>query len=172
MGARRIAALVAGIVTFVTLSASPAFADRGQSGEMVNWGPNGTKCATPEGNSTANGTVLTIWDCTGSPLQQFIWEHDYQIRHISSGKCITPRGNASGTDGAVLTLWPCDNVDGSSQMFDTWPGDRFDQQVWTVYGSKCITNYGNGGSNGTWMTLWKCNSYFPLVQNWHMPGDL
>ncbi|MFE2555801.1 ricin-type beta-trefoil lectin domain protein [Streptomyces sp. NPDC059352] len=49
----------------------------------------------PQGNSTANGTIITVWSCTGSDLQKWHWEGNLLV-HDVSGKCMTPQGNASG----------------------------------------------------------------------------
>ncbi|MFF9852643.1 RICIN domain-containing protein [Streptomyces litmocidini] len=119
-------------------------------------------CATPQGNSTANGTIVTTWTCTGSDLQKWHWAGLFLV-HDVSGKCLTPQGNASGTNGAVLTLWTCDfnNTGGSPQRFYD-EGDR----IWTMNGSKCITNKGNSLANGTWLTLWTCASDWNYAQSW------
>ncbi|MFD4141752.1 RICIN domain-containing protein [Streptomyces sp. NPDC058572] len=126
------------------------------------------KCATPKGNGTSNGTIITLWTCTGSPLQH--WEvrvagSGYQIVNRASGKCLTPYGNGYETDGAVLTLWTCDNS-GSNypQQFD------YDQGwTWTAYSGpdyRCLTNKGGSHANGTYLTLWRCAGDYPTEQQW------
>ncbi|MEU3466108.1 RICIN domain-containing protein [Streptomyces sp. NPDC006733] len=117
-------------------------------------------CATPEGNSTANGAVITTWSCTGSNLQNWHWLNQ-RIVHDVSGKCLTPRGNAAGTNGAVLTLWTCDWSANSPQEF-VGRSDR----TWTRYGGKCLTNKGGSLANGTWLTLWTCAADFNAGQAW------
>ncbi|MFD0143155.1 MULTISPECIES: RICIN domain-containing protein [unclassified Streptomyces] len=126
------------------------------------------KCATPKGNGTSNGTVITLWDCTGSSLQH--WEmrvagSGNQIVHRASGKCLTPSGNGYATDGAVLTLWTCDNS-----------GTNYPQQfsanqswTWTTYSNpnfRCLTNKGGSHANGTYLTLWRCADDYPTEQQW------
>ncbi|MFJ5078399.1 RICIN domain-containing protein [Streptomyces sp. NPDC088553] len=150
----------------------PAHAERSEVDSLHTWG-FGVKCATPLGGDTTNGTILTIWDCTGSSLQKFVWQSDYRVRHVASGKCITPKGGASRQNGTVLTLWSClsaSNED-DSQYFtvgNTWAPSS-PQITYTMFGSKCITNYGGNGGNGTWLTLWSCNTAdWPPSQNWHM----
>ncbi|KOU67459.1 hypothetical protein ADK55_03320 [Streptomyces sp. WM4235] len=63
-----------------------------------------------KGNSTANGTVLTLWTCTGSNLQQ--WEvGDYSLARNRTtrwvgDKCVTNYGD-SQANGTWMTLWTC-----------------------------------------------------------------
>ncbi|MEU8522653.1 RICIN domain-containing protein [Streptomyces sp. NBC_01216] len=123
-------------------------------------------CATPEGNRTSNGTVVTVWPCTGSSLQTWYMTADGYVTHPASGKCLTPSGNASGTNGAVLTLWTCDYGNPNSPQRFTGDGAGFR----TVNGGKCVTNKGNSWANGTWLTLWTCPSSppTPSVQRWEM----
>ncbi|MER5965667.1 RICIN domain-containing protein [Streptomyces sp. NPDC002057] len=143
------------------LAASPAQA----AGNTKLW--NMGSCATPEGNSTANGAVVTVWTCTGSPLQKWHWNGMFLV-HDASGKCLTPRGNASGTNGAVLTLWTCDfNSLSSPQRFDE-DFDQYSDRIRTLNGTKCITNKGNSLANGTWLTLWSCNPTWNYAQSWQI----
>ncbi|MFE6039384.1 RICIN domain-containing protein [Streptomyces sp. NPDC056452] len=118
-------------------------------------------CATPEGNSTANGAIITQWSCTGSDLQQWMQRSDNRIVHKSSGKCLTPSGDASGTNGAVLTLWTC-NSSAASQLFVVGYSHTF-----TQHGGKCITPKGNSWANGAYLTLWTCAEPAPPVQRWN-----
>ncbi|MFJ4013422.1 RICIN domain-containing protein [Streptomyces sp. NPDC090026] len=144
------------------LAANPAQA----AGRTHLW--NMGNCATPQGNSTANGTVVTVWDCTGSDLQKWHWNGMFLV-HDVSGKCLTPRGNASRTNGAVLTLWTCDfgSTSGSPQRFDT-DFDQYSDRIRTLHGAKCITNKGNSLANGTWLTLWTCNPEWNYAQVWQI----
>lgn len=88
--------------------------------------------------------------------------------HDASGKCLTPRGNASGTNGAVLTLWTCDfNSLESPQRFDTG-FDQYNDRMRTLNGTKCITLKGNSRASGTWLTLWTCNPEWNLAQSWQI----
>ncbi|MFI8462124.1 RICIN domain-containing protein [Kitasatospora sp. NPDC085464] len=126
------------------------------------------KCATPKGNGTSNGTIITLWDCTGSPLQQWdvqVAGPGYRLVNRASGKCLTPYGNGYETDGAVLTLWDCD-----------YSGTNYPQQfgldngwTWTTYSGpdyRCLTNKGGSHANGTYLTLWRCASDYPTEQRW------
>ncbi|MFB7671207.1 RICIN domain-containing protein [Kitasatospora purpeofusca] len=125
------------------------------------WYP--AKCATPKGNSTANGTIITLWNCTGDELQK--WDHDgYQIVHKASGKCLTPQGDGYDVNGAVLTLWPCEEG-GNNRSQQFWSSDWF---MHAKFSDKCLTNKGGSSGNGTYLTLWTCASDFPPEQHWQM----
>ncbi|MFI1185761.1 RICIN domain-containing protein [Streptomyces californicus] len=119
----------------------------------------GIKCATPQGNGTANGTVLTSYECTYSELQRFKHDSAGRIVHKVSGKCVTPQGDASGTNGAVLTLWTC----GSSVAQKFVPSHS---RTYTQYGGKCVTQKGDSWADGVWLTLWECASHYPDSQKW------
>ncbi|WP_371129926.1 RICIN domain-containing protein [Streptomyces sp. 2231.1] len=123
-------------------------------------------CATPEGNSTANGTVITLWTCNGNDLQMFYWRGDALV-HGASGKCLTPRGN-SLSNGTVLTLWTC--TGSSVQNFDQVRGTHTTIRPSNAR-DKCLTNYGGSQANGVWVTLWTCASSIPAEQQWSWTGN-
>ncbi|MEU1425385.1 ricin-type beta-trefoil lectin domain protein [Kitasatospora sp. NPDC005751] len=150
------------VIGFSSLAVSPAQA----VGSSVLWNTE-NKCATPEGNGTSNGTVVTVWSCTGSDLQKWHWSGNLLV-HDVSGKCMTPQGNASGTNGAVLTLWTCDPY--ASVNPQRFYYDLDSERIWTAHGSKCITAKGNSLSNGTWLTLWTCGDAWNHPQSWAIVG--
>ncbi|MHC3394456.1 RICIN domain-containing protein [Streptomyces lavendulocolor] len=118
-------------------------------------------CATPEGNSTANGTVVTLWKCNSNDLMLWRWRGDALV-HSVSGKCLTPRGN-SYANGTVLTLWTC--TGSPVQDFDQVRGTHTTIRP-THARDKCLTNYGGAQANGVWVTLWTCSSSVPNEQKW------
>ncbi|WP_181383916.1 RICIN domain-containing protein [Streptomyces sp. NWU339] len=158
---RKISTLLMSLLAAISFTlVSSGTANAAASGILAQTVPGAGNCATPKGNSTANGTIITTWDCTGDPLQQWSIDNSGYIRHKKSGKCLTPSGNASGTNGAVLTLWTCTN-DSSQRFVDGW------DQIWTQYGGKCITNKGDNLGNGVYLTLWTCGSNpVPSSQRW------
>ncbi|MFC9154637.1 RICIN domain-containing protein [Streptomyces bauhiniae] len=158
-----------GVLSCLAAAASLTFAAAGSAsagtGILTLVGPYSI-CATPKGNGTANGTIVTSWTCTGSNLQQWSYDGTY-IKHVKSGKCLTPSGNASGTNGAVLTLWTCTND--SSQRFTSIDGVGSWPETYTDFGGKCITNKGDSLADGTYLTLWTCNPSHPTSQHWSAP---
>ncbi|GGW58808.1 hypothetical protein GCM10010503_39900 [Streptomyces lucensis JCM 4490] len=116
-------------------------------------------CATPQGDSTANGAIITLWRCTGGASQK--WHKDSLGRLVNdaSGKCLTPKGDAYSTNGAVLTLWTCSST-AASQRWDTTP------PITHHYSDKALTPKGNNMTNGVYLTLWTWTQ--SSVQNWQM----
>ncbi|OEJ28864.1 hypothetical protein AR457_34025 [Streptomyces agglomeratus] len=166
--ARSAATLAAAFLAFATLNVAPAQA-ADTVGRVANYSSSGTKCLTPEGNRTSNGTVLTFWDCTGSALQTYYQEiGDDRLIHRASGKCVTPKGNGYNTNGAVLTLWDCGARNNTVQSIVMPSRGYYASQARMKYSDKCFTGYGNGTSNGTWVTLWTCGNPIPETQNWGM----
>ncbi|MFE2011223.1 RICIN domain-containing protein [Streptomyces sp. NPDC059491] len=135
-------------------------------GPWKNNTPNSVKCATPQGNGTANGTVLTVWDCTNSYVQKFeLTSDNHTLRHVASGRCVTPRGNSTA-NGTVLTLWDCTGSSLQQWEVGDYSLDRNRTTSWV--GDKCVTNSGDSQANGTWMTLWTCAGDWPRSQDWAM----
>ncbi|MER8045335.1 RICIN domain-containing protein [Streptomyces sp. NPDC094032] len=136
-------------------------------GWLTNHHRPGAICATPLGNATANGTTVTVWPCTGSDLQR--WRYDETNRflvHQASGRCLTPKANASNTDGAVLTLWTC-NPSSDVQRFTPDPATGL---LVNPYG-KALTPKANSLADGTVLTLWtKSTGAAGDVQDWSVKG--
>lgn len=158
---RRVAAVCAAFFAIFLLGSTPAHADL-DGLPLINSTTAGTNfCAVPEGNSTANGTVITLWKCNSSDLRIFRWRGDALV-HSASGKCLTPRGN-SLDNGAVLTLWTCSGS--YVQDFNQVHAAR--NTIRPKYASDmCLTNYGGQQANGVWVTLWRCASGVPNEQHW------
>ncbi|MGW7056021.1 RICIN domain-containing protein [Streptomyces sp. NPDC054888] len=164
---KRVSSLVTALLAILSvglLNAAPASAI--EYNQLSNgYYLGSTLCATPQGNSTANGTIVTTWSCTGHDLQQWTYRSGW-IYHEVSGKCLTPQGNASSTNGAVLTLWTCDWSYNSSQKFVV--KTAYPMKVYTWYGGKCITNKGNSMASGVYLTLWTCTNDRVDVQEWNV----
>lgn len=114
-------------------------------GWMSNFTKPGFTCATPKGDDTANGTIVTVWHCIGSESQRWAFR-DGRLVHKASGKCLTPQGDAEGTNGAVLTLWTCNG--NASQLFQQ------DGGAVTNRLGKAVTPKGDSLDDGTYLTLW------------------
>ncbi|MER5866191.1 RICIN domain-containing protein [Kitasatospora sp. NPDC002040] len=162
---RKASAALIALLTMVGVNLVAAGPAHAASYQMMQVGV----CAGPDGNRTDNGTEITIWSCTGHPLQKWHWAGMF-IVHDVSGKCLTPYGNDSGTNGAVLTLWTCNfnATTGSPQRFQNEePNPNF--HIWTVNGHKCITNKGGSREKGTLLTLWTCNPEYRIEQGFSLP---
>ncbi|MEU3527146.1 RICIN domain-containing protein [Streptomyces sp. NPDC038707] len=114
-------------------------------GWMSNFTKPGFTCATPKGDGTANGTIVTVWHCIGSESQRWAFK-DGRLVHKASGKCLTPQADAEDTNGAVLTLWTCNG--NASQLF------KQDGGAVTNRLGKAVTPKGDSLNDGTYLTLW------------------
>lgn len=140
------------LLVFASIVIFPGSASADDWGEFYSYGRR--YCLTPEGNGTANGTVITVWPCASSTtsVQQFATEstsYGSRIRHRASGRCVTPRGDSTA-NGAVLTLWDC----GSAKSQRWWTNTQ--HQWYGAYSNKCFTPDGEKLGNGVWMTQWDC----------------
>ncbi|MGW5782093.1 ricin-type beta-trefoil lectin domain protein [Streptomyces sp. NPDC003863] len=129
-------------------------------GWLSNFNKPGFVCATPQGEGIINGTVVTVYHCTGAESQRWAFDDQGRLKHKVSGRCLTPRGDAENTDGAVLTLWDCGSA--SSQQF------KPDGATITNRLGKAITPDGNSLDDGRWLTLWTNNR--ANVQEWSVKG--
>ncbi len=135
-------------------------ANASSSNGIIAYPPSPIRCATPQGGATANGTIITTWECNGDYSQRWAYTSDGHLKNLKSGKCLTPSGGNSGTNGTVLTLWTCN--DDVSQRFIN---NILEYTLSTQYGGKCITNYGGSIENGTYLTLWSCQDGI-VSQKW------
>jgi type 1 glutamine amidotransferase len=101
------------------------------------------KCVDVSGASSADGTKIQLWTCTGGTNQQWTREGN-TLRAL--GKCMTATGTANG---ANVQLSTCNGGAG---------------QNWTTGANGSLTNSGkcldaNGGStaNGTQLIIWSCH---------------
>ncbi|OLF14403.1 glycosyl hydrolase [Actinophytocola xinjiangensis] len=101
------------------------------------------KCVDVNGASSADGTKIQLWTCTGGTNQQWTREGS-TLRAL--GKCMTAVGT---NDGANVQLSTCDGRGG---------------QNWIAGANGSLTNSGrcldaNGASsaNGTQLIIWSCH---------------
>ncbi|MFC9686460.1 RICIN domain-containing protein [Streptomyces sp. NPDC056948] len=116
-------------------------------GWMSNFTEPGFVCATPQGEGTANGTIVTVWNCTGAESQRWAFQNG-RLVHKVSGKCLTPQGDASSTDGALLTLWTCNSAAESQKFFP------YNGTISNSHG-KAVTPKGGSLGKGVYLTLWQ-----------------
>lgn len=83
------------------------------TGTLVS-GANSNKCADLNGNTSADGTRVQLWDCNNTSAQSWTRQPDGTIR--GHGSCLDING-ASATDGALVQLWSCNG--GTNQRWAT-----------------------------------------------------
>jgi hypothetical protein len=72
------------------------------------------KCLDVNGNGTANGTQVELWDCNGVGGQNWVQQADGSLLNPQSGRCLDdPSGNTA--NGTRLQIWDCNGT--ASQKF-------------------------------------------------------
>lgn len=68
------------------------------------------KCLNAENAGTANGTLIQLWTCNGTPAQRFLPRADGSMHNPTSVRCLDlPQGNK--TNGTRPQLWDCNKTD-------------------------------------------------------------
>ena len=104
----------------VTTAASATVVD-GEGADAKNWAftagtirSENNKCLDVTGKSTANGTPIEIWNCTGGANQQFVLSAAGDLVNPQANKCVDITGY-NKANGATLTLWDC--IGGANQKW-------------------------------------------------------
>ncbi|NUP38655.1 MAG: lectin, partial [Streptomyces sp.] len=106
------------------------------------------KCVDVAGANSANGTPVQLYDCNGTPAQQWTVGSDGTLRAL--GKCLDVTGNGTA-DGSTVQLWDC--TGGANQKWTvTGANDIVSPQA-----DKCLDVTGNNAANGTRLQIWTCS---------------
>ena len=106
------------------------------------------KCLDLDGNNSANGTAVQIWDCNGGPGQQWTAQADGTVR--SNGKCLDINGQGTANE-TIVQLWECNG--GANQKWQTGAGASLVNPV----SGRCLDDPGASTGNGTQLIIWDCN---------------
>jgi hypothetical protein len=117
------------------------------------------RCLDINGNGTAAGTPVELWDCNGVGGQKWIQQADGSLRNPQSGRCLDdPSGNTS--NGTRLQIWDCNST--PAQKFSVNGGGPVNSP-----GGKCVDVAGDDvGVNATAVQLWDCQVY-AVDQHWY-----
>jgi hypothetical protein len=117
------------------------------AGRLVGVGSG--RCLDVPNQSTANGTLLAIWDCNGGANQQ--WTHlSNGAFQVYGTKCLDVL-NHNTAPGSAVAIWDC--TGGANQQW-TFNADG------TIVGAEsglCLDVNGQGTANGTRVQIWTCN---------------
>ncbi|WP_371476848.1 ricin-type beta-trefoil lectin domain protein [Kitasatospora sp. NBC_00315] len=105
------------------------------------------KCLDDFAGASANGTKADLWDCNGTPAQQWTISGN-TLR--TNGKCLDITNNAT-TNGSLAELWDCNG--GANQ---TWQTGANGSLVNPASG-RCLDDPGFATANGTQLDIWDCN---------------
>ena len=120
-------------------------------------GDNIAKCVDDNGNSSANGTKVQMYDCNGTAAQNWTIETDGTIRINGSCMDITGAGTANGT---LVELWTC-NGGGNQQWLPV------NGMLVNPVSGRCLDDPGFNVTNGTQLEIWDCNG--GSNQQWAIP---
>ena len=107
----------------------------------------GGKCVDVAGANTANGTPVQLYDCNGTPAQQWTVASDGTLRAL--GKCLDVTGGGTG-DGTKVQLYDC-NGSGAQKWVVTAAQDIVNPQA-----NKCLDVTDGSTANGTRLQIWTC----------------
>ncbi|MGW0881730.1 RICIN domain-containing protein [Streptomyces sp. NPDC002671] len=157
----RFSTAAAAVVCALTFSA-PAHAQVAGYKTLLN--SNSDKCLAVPNSSTANGTGLIQWTCTGDSEQQWQLEpveggagDRYLVRNLNSGKCLA-MSNSSTVNGTQAIQWTCNG--GSEQI---WIHDSINR-LRNLNSDKCLAVANDSTANGAEAIQWTCSENFD--QRW------
>jgi len=146
----RMGALVGAVVlvtaTLGFVGAMAATAQAATSGAVTGYQG---KCLDDFAGSSADGTVVDLYDCNNTPAQQ--WTVGSSNTLQINGKCLDITG-ASTSDGALVELWDCNG--GGNQVWQ--PGAN--NTLVNPASGKCLDDPGFNTTNGTQLDIWDCNN--------------
>ena len=64
------------------------------------------RCLDINGNGTAQGTKVELWDCNGVGGQKWVQQADGSLRNPQSGRCLDSPSGATA-NGTRLQIWDC-----------------------------------------------------------------
>ena len=116
------------------------------------------RCLDIDGNGTAAGTKVELWDCNGVGGQKWAQQANGSLLNPQSGLCLDdPGGNTA--NGTLLQIWTCNGT--PAQAFSVNGGGMI-----AAPGGQCVDVIGDDtGADGTGVNLWGCQSY-AIDQHW------
>jgi hypothetical protein len=103
------------------------------------------KCLDDNGDGTADGNKIQLWDCNGTDAQDWTYSGGQLVG--PGGKCLDVQSNDQA-NGTVVQLYTC-NGTGAQQW--TLTNDAI-----VSSGGYCLDATGWGTANGTQLQIWGC----------------
>ncbi len=117
------------------------------------------RCLDIDGNGTAVGTHVELWDCNGVGGQKWVQQPDGSLLNPQSGLCLDDPGDNT-SNGTYLQIYTCNQT--AAQKFSVNGGG-----VINAPGGQCVDVAGDDtGSNLTPVQLWDCQVY-AVDQHWY-----
>ncbi|MET7289958.1 arabinofuranosidase catalytic domain-containing protein [Streptomyces sp. NPDC005573] len=122
-----------------------------------------SRCLDINGNGTANGTQVELWDCNGVGGQKWVQQADGSLLNPQSGRCLDSPSGATG-NGTRLQIYDCNGS--AAQKFSVNAGAPVASP-----GGKCVDVAADDtGVNGTAVQLWDCQTW-AVDQHWFHRSD-
>ncbi|MDG4828226.1 arabinofuranosidase catalytic domain-containing protein [Solwaraspora sp. WMMD1047] len=118
------------------------------------------RCLDVAGSSTANGTRVQLWDCTGGSGQTWTYTASRQLM-VYGNKCLDAYGQGT-SNGTAVIIWDC-NGQANQQWTVSAAG-----AITGVQSGLCLDAEGAGTANGTRTILWSCHGQ--PNQQWNSPS--
>jgi hypothetical protein len=116
------------------------------------------RCLDINGNGTANGTQVELWDCNGVGGQKWVQRSDGSLFNPQSGRCLDAPSGATA-NGTRLQIWDCNGS--AAQKFAVNGGAPV-----AGPGGQCLDVAADDtGGNGAAVQLWNCQSW-AVDQHW------
>jgi endo-1,4-beta-xylanase len=111
-----------------------------------------SKCLDVPGQSTAAGTQLQIWDCSGGANQTWSSTSANQLTVYGGGtlRCLDAYNHQS-SPGTKVEIWSCNG--GANQQWRL----NSDGTITGVQSGLCLDVTGGATANGALVELWTCN---------------
>jgi predicted alpha-1,6-mannanase (GH76 family) len=117
----------------------------------------GGKCLDDLAGSAADGTKVDLYDCNGTPAQNWTANADGTL--TVNGKCLDAYAAGTG-NGTLLDLWDCNG--GANQVWLPFNGGYANPAS-----GRCLDDPGSTTTNGTQLEIWDCNG--GSNQTWSLP---
>jgi hypothetical protein len=110
-------------------------------------GDDTAECVDDNAGSSANGTIVQMWDCTGGAAQNWTMASNGTVG--INGKCLDITGGSTA-NGALIEEWACNG--GANQQWLAVNG-----MLVNPVSGKCLDDPGFNTAEGTQLDLWTCN---------------
>jgi lysophospholipase L1-like esterase len=135
---------------FAALRSVPgSIGDPGQSSGVRIVGTQSGRCADVPNGTTANGTQVQLWDCSGGTNQ--LWTRTANRELVFNGTKCLDAANQGTTNGTQVIIWDC-----NGQPNQQWNVGA-DGAITSVRSGLCLDATGQNTANGTKLILWSCN---------------
>ena len=117
------------------------------------------RCLDIDGDGTAVGTKVELWDCNGVGGQKWVQQSNGSLLNPQSGLCLDDPGDNTA-NGTQLQIYTCNGT--PAQVFSVNGGGMIDGP-----GGQCVDVAGDDtGTDLTVVQLWGCQSY-AIDQHWY-----